>query len=284
MDAFVSTRELAGMLGGPGVRVLDCTVHLHPLPGGGMRAESGLDDFRSGHVPGALFADLIGALSDPGSGLRFTLPSEERFGAAIGRLGVSNDTDVVIYCAGSPHWAARLWWMLKAFGHDRAAVLDGGWEAWRSEGRPIETGEAAADPVTFRAARRPGYFVGRAEVEAALADPGAVVLNSLTPEQHAGTGGHHYGRPGRIPGSVNVASRDLVDRSSGLMLPAPELRGKFDAAGALSAGRVVTYCGGGIAASLGAMVLHRLGQPNVAVYDDSLQAWARDPSLPMETG
>ena len=249
-----------------------------------MRAESGLEDFRAGHIPGALFADLIGVLSDPASGLRFSLPSEERFGAAMGRLGVSNDTDVVIYCAGSLHWAARLWWMLKAFGHDRAAVLDGGWEAWRSEGRPVETGETAVDAVTFRAVRRPGHFVGRAEVEAALADPGAVVLNSLTPEQHAGTGGHHYGRPGRIPGSVNVASRDLVDRGSGLMLPASELHGKFDAVGALSADRVVTYCGGGIAASLGAMALHLLGQPNVAVYDDSLQAWARDPALPMETG
>ena len=209
MDAFVSTRELAGMLGGPGVRVLDCTVHLHPLPGGGMRAESGLDDFRAGHVPGALFADLIGALSDPGGGLRFTLPSEERFGAAIGRLGVSDDTDVVIYCAGSPHWAARLWWMLKAFGHDRATVLDGGWEAWRSEGRPIETGEAAADPAVFRAVRRPGYFVGRAEVEAALAPEMLYLTNEDKPGTLAGVASI-LGEAG-----INIATFSLGRREPG---------------------------------------------------------------------
>ena len=283
MDAFVSTGWLAARLGDPALRILDATVHLHPLPGGGMRAESGRADYLAGRIPGAVFADLIDNLSDPQSRFRFTLPDAARFGRAMGALGVSNDSAVVVYSGGTPHWAPRLWWMLKAFGHDRAAVLDGGWAKWKAEGRPTASGNEAPAPAVFEARRRPGYFVGRAEVEAALADPGAVVLNSLTAEQHAG-GGPHYGRPGRIAGSVNVPSRDLVDPETGALLPMSRIRRQFDEAGALAAERVVTYCGGGIAASLGAMALHLLGQENVAVYDDSLQAWARDPSLPMDTG
>ena len=283
MDAFVSTGWLAARLGDPALRILDATVHLHPVPGGGMRAESGRGDYLAGRIPGAVFADLIDDLSDPQSRFRFTLPDAARFGRAMGALGVSNDSAVVVYSGGTPHWAPRLWWMLKAFGHDRAAVLDGGWAKWKAEGRPTASGNEAPAPAVFEARRRPGYFVGRAEVEAALADPGAVVLNSLTAEQHAG-GGPHYGRPGRIAGSVNVPSRDLVDPETGALLPMSRIRRQFDRAGALAAERVVTYCGGGIAASLGAMALHLLGQENVAVYDDSLQAWARDPSLPMDTG
>ena len=248
-----------------------------------MRAESGRGDYLAGRIPGAVFADLIDDLSDPQSRFRFTLPDAARFGRAMGALGVSNDSAVVVYSGGTPHWAPRLWWMLKAFGHDRAAVLDGGWAGWKAEGRPTASGNETPAPAVFEARRRPGYFVGRAEVEAALADPGAVVLNSLTAEQHAG-GGPHYGRPGRIAGSVNVPSRDLVDPETGALLPMARIRRQFDEAGALAAERVVTYCGGGIAASLGAMALHLLGQENVAVYDDSLQAWARDPSLPMEAG
>ena len=283
MDAFVSTGWLAARLGDPALRILDATVHLHPVPGGGMRAESGRADYLAGRIPGAVFADLIDDLSDPQSRFRFTLPDAARFGRAMGALGVSNDSAVVVYSGGTPHWAPRLWWMLKAFGHDRAAVLDGGWAKWKAEGRPTASGNEAPAPAVFEARRRPGYFVGRAEVEAALADPGAVVLNSLTAEQHVG-GGPHYGRPGRIAGSVNVPSRDLVDPETGALLPMSRIRRQFDEAGALAAERVVTYCGGGIAASLGAMALHLLGQENVAVYDDSLQAWARDPSLPMDTG
>ena len=283
MEAFVSTEWLAARLDDPALRILDATVHLHPLPGGNMRAESGRADYLKGHIPGAVFADLVDDLSDPESRLRFTLPDAARFGAAMGALGVSNETAVVVYSTGTPHWAPRLWWMLKAFGHDRAAVLDGGWGKWKAEGRPTAAGNETLAPTVFEASRRPGYFVGREEVEAALADPGAVVLNSLSAEQHAG-GGQHYGRPGRIAGSVNVPSAGLVDPATGALLPMAQVRQKFDEAGAVAAERVVTYCGGGIAASLGAMALHLLGQENVAVYDDSLQAWARDPSLPMETG
>jgi thiosulfate/3-mercaptopyruvate sulfurtransferase len=121
-------------------------------------------------------------------------------------------------------------------------------------------------------------------VLAALGTDRTCVLNALTEEQHRGTGGVNYGRPGRIAGSANVPARDLVDPKTHAYLPADVLRAKFAAAGALDAGRVITYCGGGIAASSDAFVLTLLGRDDVAVYDASLSEWAADPALPMQTG
>jgi len=285
---LVSTEWLAARLDEPDIRILDCTVYLHPLPGGDMRAESGRADYEKGHIPGAAFADLIADLSDPESRLRFTLPSPERFAAAMGRLGVGDDSRVVLYAAGAPGssqgWAPRLWWMLRAFGFDRAAVLDGGWRKWLAEGRPVSTEPARHPPARFTARPRPGLFVDKTAVRAAMDAADTRLVNALTPEQHAGSGGPHYGRPGRIPGSANVPARDLFDSATGAYRPLPELESLFRAAGALDRPKVITYCGGGIAASADALVLTMLGAGDVAVYDASLQEWARDPAMPMATG
>jgi thiosulfate/3-mercaptopyruvate sulfurtransferase len=121
-------------------------------------------------------------------------------------------------------------------------------------------------------------------VLAGLGARATCVLNALTEEQHRGTGGVHYGRPGRIAGSVNVAARSLVDPKTHAYLPTDALREHFKASGALDSGRVITYCGGGIAASSDAFVLALLGHERVSVYDASLSEWAGDASLPMETG
>ena len=131
---------------------------------------------------------------------------------------------------------------------------------------------------------RPELFVGKREVLAGLGERATCVLNALSEEQHRGTEGVTYGRPGRIAGSANVAARSLVDPTTHAYLPADTLRARFAAAGVLEAERVITYCGGGIAASSDAFVLGLLGHDRVAVYDASLSEWAADSSLPMETG
>lgn len=280
---LVSAEWLAANLNGPSVRVLDCTVTLHPLPGGDMRAESGLAAFEQEHIPGAGFADLIQDLSDTSNSLRFTLPSAEAFAAAMGRLGVGNDTHLVLY-ADVAHWAARLWWMLRHYGFDNAALLDGGLHAWKAEGRETESGPAkpvAAKSLTLNENR--GLFCDLETIRGAMGADQIVTINALTEEQHAG-GGTNYGRPGRIPGSVCVAARSLTDPAQNHRFrPLDELRQEFEAVGALSKPQVITYCGGGIAASGDAFILHLLGQDNVQVYDASLQEWARS-GLPMEVG
>ena len=282
---LVDTDWLAGHLDDPGVRVLECTVYLVPadVPGG-YRVESGRAKWAESHIPGAGFADLPEDLSDRGASLRFMMPPTAQFAGAMSGYGVGEGVRVVLYDRFVNMWAARVWWMLRAFGFDDAAVLNGGWKKWTLEGRPVAADDGARAPRRFAAKPRPQLIQDRAGVLAALGQEGACVLNALTEEQHRGTGGVTYGRPGRIAGSVNVPARELVDPNTHAYLPADALRAKFAAAGALDATRVITYCGGGIAASSDAFALTLLGRDDVSVYDASLSEWAADPALPMEQG
>ena len=282
-DLLVEAGWLAQHLDDPAVRVLECTVYLHPadVPGG-YRVESGRARWAQGHIPGAGFVDLQEELSDRESPLRFMLPSAAQFAEAMGRHGVGDGVRVVLYDRVVNMWAARVWWMLRAFGFDNAAVLNGGWKKWTGEGRPVATDAGTRPPQTFVAKWRPELIADKRAVLAGVGDRATCLLNALTPEQHAGTGGVVYGRPGRIKGSANVAARDLVDPRTHAYLPAETLREKFKASGALEAGRVITYCGGGIAASSDAFVLTLLGKDDVALYDASLSEWAADAALPME--
>ena len=280
---LVETDWLATHLDDPAVRVLECTVILHQ-EGHGFRAESGRAQWAAGHLPGSGFADLTGDLSDRASALRFMMPPAAQFADAMSRLGVGEGVRVVLYDRAVNMWAARVWWMLRAVGFDDAAVLNGGWRKWTIEGRPVSTEPDAARPRRFTVRPRPDLFTDKSGVFAGLGDRATCVLNALTDEQHRGTGGATYGRPGRIAGSVNVPARELVDPKTHAYLDAETLRRRFAASGALDAGRVITYCGGGIAASSAAFVLTLLGKEEVSVYDASLSEWAADPTLPMETG
>ncbi|MGH7266411.1 MAG: sulfurtransferase, partial [Candidatus Rokuibacteriota bacterium] len=148
---LVDTAWLEAHLADPALRVFDCTTHLAPHPETIFRITSGRADWATAHVPGAGFLDVDGELSDTESGLMFTLPSAERFAAAMSARGVGDGTRVVLYSATSTIWATRVWWMLRVFGFDDAAVLDGGWEKWTREGRPVASGPCTYPPARFEA-------------------------------------------------------------------------------------------------------------------------------------
>jgi thiosulfate/3-mercaptopyruvate sulfurtransferase len=286
-EFLVETDWLADHLGDPKLIVLDCTTHLIPVPDPNITydVKPGREDFEKAHIPGAQFLDLQADLSAPHPKLRFMLPGPNEFAAAMGRFGVGDDSRVVTYSTTTPQWAARVWWMLRNYGFDNAAVLNGGFQKWAREGRSVETGQAKPRPpakFTVRHGRR--LMVGKEEVLGAIGDPATCTINALAPQQHAGTGGNTYGRPGRIAGSVNVPAASLIDPTTGAFLPPPELRAKFDAVGAFERRKVITYCGGGIAASTDALLLVALGHPDVKLYDASMSEWAKDAALPMETG
>jgi len=155
-------------------------------------------------------------------------------------------------------------------------------QKWRREARPIETGPARPQPPAhFIVRRQPPLMASKAEVLAAIGNGAVCTINALPGDQHRFTSGIHYGRPGHIKGSVNLPSQDLLDPETNQFLPARELRRRFDRLGAFKE-RVITYCGGGAAASADAMALVMLGHPDVKLYDGSLLEWATDPSLPME--
>jgi thiosulfate/3-mercaptopyruvate sulfurtransferase len=283
-EFLIDTETLGRQLSDPNLRVFDCTTNLIPDPKTTYQALPARTDFEKGHIPGAQFIDLQADLSDSSQRLRFMLPSAEAFATAMSRFGVSDGTRAVLYSTANPWWATRVWWLLRVFGFDNAALLNGGWQKWSREGRPVETGPAKPRPPGHFVVRelRP-LMVGKDEVLRAIGDGGVCTLNALAPEQHAGSGGNSYGRPGRIKGSVNLPAAHLLNPATNEFLPPAELRRRFEAVGAFDK-EVITYCGGGIAASADALALVMLGHPNVRLYDASMSEWAIDPSLPMETG
>ena len=214
-DALISTDTLAARLGESGLRIYDCTTYLEPPAAGSddpYSVVSGRQTFLTGHVPGADFLDLQGELSATDTRLKFTMPSPAHLAGAFGGHGLGDDSRVVLYSLGSMMWSTRVWWMLRALGFDRAAVLDGGFDRWQAEGRPVERGEARGyPPASFTPRPRPGRFVDKIAVRAAIDDARTVTVNALGPQFHRGLEPSRYGRPGRVPGSVNVPAASLID-------------------------------------------------------------------------
>jgi thiosulfate/3-mercaptopyruvate sulfurtransferase len=249
--------------------------------------------YDQGHIPGAVFIDIAsakGVLSDPNNPLPWMWPGQAQFEALMGQIGVNQDTQVVLY-ASTPRkgidngtmWCTRAWWVMHHFGV-RCAVLNGGFEKWVSEGRPVSTSPGSYPATIFVAADQ--WQRGVANKEDVLAaiqrSASTCVVDALSTGSYAGTGKATYGpRKGHITGAVNVPMYALVDRDTGQFASAEDLRAHFEQAGVLSAENVITYCGGAIAATVDAFALALLGFTNVAVYDGSLFEWVADPSLPM---
>lgn len=285
--ALITTEQLAAILGAPGVRTFDCTTVNTPPPPGvdePYLPVPALDGFRQAHIPGAGFLDLQGDFSDKANRAWFMLPGVDQLEAAFAKAGIGAGCRVVLYSVGTMMWATRFWWMLRAMGFDEAAVLDGGLDKWRAEGRPTESGDAAVyPPAIFKAKPRPGLFVDKSVALAAIGQPGTVTINALGPAFHAGLEPSRYGRPGRIPGSVNVSAATLVDPQTKGFTGLADAAAKFAAKGVTPEKQVICYCGGGISATVDLFLMHQLGYDKLALYDASMGEWAKDPSLPIET-
>jgi thiosulfate/3-mercaptopyruvate sulfurtransferase len=283
---IVSGEWLEEHLDDQDLRIVDATVVLDPES---WHANTGRSTWEESHIPGAIFVDLIEELSDPAGdeglpeGVRaYRLPSAEAFAEAIGRHGIGNETAVVVYDTTAGMWASRLWWMLRVFGHDRVAVLDGGWAKWEADGRPVtsDVGEAP-EPTVFEPTFRSELVATKDEVSGSVEDADVVLVNALWPELFRGEAKTPLDRPGRIPGSVNVPFTEVA-HEDGTLKSAEEVREIFSQVGA-DGRSVVTYCGGGIAATFDALALATAGI-DAAVYDGSLVEWVADPELPLETG
>lgn len=277
MDSLVSASWLREHIDDPDLVVIDATVLIEADASGNLLSVNGRESYEAGHIPTAVFADLLGDLSDADSPLEFAVPSPERFAAAMGALGVGDDSRVVLYDRMNTVWASRVWWMLRWIGFDRAALLDGGLDAWIAAGGPVSTEAVRPSTKSLTVRLRPGLIVDQNEVRAAIGDDAVTLIDSM-PEQHYRGEWAMYARPGHITGATNVPTTALFDES-GKFRSHDELDALFDSDRGT---RAITYCGGGIAAAADAFVMHRLGFTDVAIYAASLQEWAANPDNPMD--
>jgi thiosulfate/3-mercaptopyruvate sulfurtransferase len=283
-DAIVESDWLATHLDDPKLRIFECTTYLRYTdndPNLPYIVESGHADYETAHIKGAAFFDLQNELSNPDSPYRFTLPEYADLAGRFAEKGVGDDTRLILYSRGGNQWSTRIWWMLRAVGFDNAAILNGGWEKWDAEKRLTESGGREYPSASLTANPRPELFVGKDEVLAAIGDAGICTLNALSADMHSGEN-PRYGRAGRVPGSVNVPAASLFNQNDKTFLPLEAVQNVFDSVGISRDQRVINYCGGGIAATLDAFLLHQLGYENLTVYDDSMSQWATDESLPIE--
>jgi thiosulfate/3-mercaptopyruvate sulfurtransferase len=279
LPKLVDPATLAAHLDDDRLRIIDSSIAF--LPGEPNEREV----YDREHLPGAAFADLRGALSDPDSEHSFTNPTPERFAAAIGALGVGPGTHVVLYAQGWPIWATRLWWLLYLNGFDDVSLLDGGLEAWRAAGLPLTDAPSTYPPATFVAQARPGLLAPLAEVEgiAEVEGDGVCLINALPEAIFRGEQPATDGRYGRIPGSVSGPWTNLADLETGVFRPLEEQRAYLESIGALDR-PVVAYCGGGVSATLNLFSLWLLGVDDARLYDGSLSEWLSDETRPVALG
>ncbi|MFF9688929.1 sulfurtransferase [Streptomyces sp. NPDC014623] len=268
---LVDVYWLAKRVTRPGAVVLDASVGAH--------REAGR------RIPGARCFDIDGAMSDHAVPLPHTMPRAEGFTGEMRALGVDGTDTVVVYDTAGIYSSARAWWMLRAMGFDRAAVLDGGLPAWEAAGFPVEdlAPGGAGRTGDFTARPRPGALAGSDAVVEALADPRTAVLDARSRERFTGTAPEPRPglRGGHMPGAVNLPFGEV--QRDGRMLPAEELRTVFEAS-AGSRKRLVVSCGSGVTACVLALGAELAGYSEVSVYDGSWSEWGLPSELPVVTG
>lgn len=272
MEDLVSTEWLAGELGKPDLLVFDTTKYLPNEP------FDGKTKFAEAHIPGAGFYD-IDEVADPDATLPHMIPSAARFEKLMAKLGVSNDSRIVFYDQKGLQSSARGWWLMRLFGHTKAAVLDGGLPKWLREGRPVESGAAKTrTPASYVADFVAGRVLGIGDVKRALEKGDRLVLDARAAGRFKGTAPEpRPGLPsGHMPGAANIPFNELF-AADGTMLPKAELAARFAAAGADGARPLATSCGTGVTACILTLGAVRAGLPEPAVYDGSWTEWASRP-------
>ena len=287
---LVSASWLREQLAGPGVgdvrrsladsvRVLDARWYLS--------GKRGIDEYAGGHLPGAAFVDLDLDLSAPkgeGPG-RHPLPSPRAFAAVLARLGITATTTVVAYDDAGGAIAARVWWLLRHFGLDRGAVLDGGIDAWRKAGGALTTDVPVIEPApSMNLVARTGDVVDKRAVDALRKEARAVLLDARAAERFEGKSEIVDARPGHIPGARSLPFAGNLTSPGGTFLDRDALAARFDAAGVRAGATVVCYCGSGVTACHNVLALSLTGRDDALLYEGSWSDWAADPTLPAATG
>jgi thiosulfate/3-mercaptopyruvate sulfurtransferase len=278
-DALVSTEWLAARLNAPDIRVVDASFK---MPGVTPTVQ---EDYAREHIPSAVFFD-IDEISDTASPLPHMLPGADKIASRLRKLGLGDGNRIVLYDANGFAGAARVWWTLRAFGHQDVSVLDGGLRKWKEEGRPLDDLPPMPRERHFTARLNTMMVRGQDQMVANIASRREQVIDARASGRFTGEAAEPRPglRQGHIPGSLNLDHLKLVDPATGLFRRPDELAALFAEAGLDPKRPVATSCGSGITACVLALGLHLTGHKDVAVYDGSWAEWGLPDGPSRETG
>ena len=280
-DLIVDTNWLADNLLDSSIRIIDTRVGFEPRPPGPSNFFQMKDEFLESHIPGSTYLHMVDDLSDPEGLFPFAMPHQSKIWKLLSLAGINNQQTIVLYGNAVTSSTHRCWWVLKNAGVQDVRLLDINFEKWTELDMPVESGESRFPVSNFIGGPEEHWTATKQDVIDSLDDPKVTLVNSLSAEQFTGQG-QYYGRPGRIPGSISVPANELIDFSSGKFREWEAISSTFERAGAHKQDKLITYCGGGIAASTTFFALHVLGFSNLSLYDGSLLEWSEDPDLPLE--
>lgn len=283
---LVETAWLAEHLHDPDVRVVDMRGYVRTVVHDGIQDAQYVgarDEYLQGHIPGAVYIDWTTDIVDPDDDVEAQVAPPVRFAATMERLGIGDEHLIVAYDSHpASQFATRLWWALNYYGHSRVVVLNGGLPTWIREGRTLETAVPTYAPATFTAVAQPQWRATAEDVLASIGKAGVQIVDARDEGQYSGKVARGHGRPGHIPGAVNLPREELIDPATGKFFDNETLKKSFAAAQIEPEQHVVAYCNGGVAATSVLFSLAMLGYPTLTNYDGSWNEWGSRADLPTE--
>lgn len=283
---LVETSWLAEHLNDPHIRIVDMRGYVRTVEHDGVQDAlyvGARDEYERGHIPGAVYIDWSSDIIDPNDSVEAQIAPPDRFAHLMEQLGIGDQHLVVAYDAHpASQFATRLWWALNYYGHDQVVILNGGLPKWQRENRPIVEAIPAYPPTTFTPVVQPQLRATAQDILAMLGQRDVTLIDAREPALYTGEIVRGHGRPGHIPGALNIPREELIDPVTGTFRSNDELNQIFSSAGVSPQEHVVAYCNGGVTATTILFSLAMLGYPKLTNYDGSWNEWGKRQDLPTE--